>query len=100
MKFKMDNGTVIDTRLSRRTWEEDSFWDGSNHISVATGSQFDHQQLYESRRGRYYLRHWSNWQGTRDHVEWVSPEEAARWLIANEHELPEELVQFEDEIVE
>ena len=42
----------------------------------------------------------SQWQGSRDHVEWVSDEEAARWLLTNEHELPEDLARLEDEITE
>ncbi len=29
---------------------------------------------------------------SRPHVEWVSREEAARWLLVNEHELPEDVV--------
>lgn len=96
----MDDGTVIDTSRAANSWEEDTYWDGHNHISRATGTQWTHQKLYKSRKGRYYIEHSSQWQGSRDHVEWVSNEEAARWLLANEHELPEDLAQLEDEIVE
>jgi hypothetical protein len=38
--------------------------------------------------------------GSTPHVEWVSPEEAARWLIHNDEELPEDLKKYEAEVVE
>jgi len=99
-KYRMDDGTVVDTDRASNHWNEDTFWDGNNHISRATGSQWNHQTLYQSRKGRYYVESTSQWQGSRDHVEWVSREEAARWLLANEHELPEDLADLEDEITE
>lgn len=99
-KYKMDDGTVIDTDKAQQTWNEDTQWDGNNHISKATGSQWNHQTLYKSRKGRYYVEHTSQWQGSRPHVEWVSNEEAARWLLNNEHKLPADLAHLEDEISE
>jgi hypothetical protein len=99
-KYRMEDGTVIDTDKSTQSWDSQYDWDGSNHICRSTGSQCHHQKLYRSRKGRYYIEHSSNWQGSRDHVEWASPEEAARWLIHNEHELPEELQKYEEEVVE
>jgi len=96
----MDDGTVVDTKNAVATWEEDTFWDGRNHISKATGSQRHHQTLYKSRKGRYYVEHTSNYQGTHDRVEWVSPEEATRWLILNGEDLPEDLQKLEAEVSE
>jgi hypothetical protein len=100
MRYRMDNGTIVDTARASRHWEEACDWDGSNMISRATGSQWEHRDLYRSRRGNYYVRHYSDWQGTRDHIEWVSREEAARWLLLMEEELPKDLKDLEDEIVE
>jgi hypothetical protein len=34
------------------------------------------------------------------HAEWVSPEEATRWLLLNEHELPEGLQKHEQTVSE
>lgn len=96
----MDDGTVVDTDKATQSWAEETYFDGSNHISKATGSQWNHQTLYKSRKGRYYVEHTSQWQGSRAHVEWVSREEAARWLLHNEHELPDDLKDLEDEVVE
>ena len=99
-RYKMENGSIVDTDKASKSWEENSDHDGSNFISRATGSQWEHQELYRSRKGRYYLEHTSQWQGSRPHVEWVSNEEAARWLLHNERELPEDLAALEDELVE
>jgi hypothetical protein len=96
----MEDGTVIDTKLATQSWEEATFWDGNNPISKATGSQWHHQTLHKSRKGRYYIEHTSNWQGAREHVEWVSREEAARWLLTNAHQLPDDLKELEAEVME
>ncbi len=99
-KYRMDDGTVVDTDKAQESWDEATEWDGNNHISKATGSQWNHETLYKSRKGRYYVEHSSQWQGSRPHVEWVSPEEAARWFLHNNHELPDELQKYEDEVSE
>lgn len=99
-RYTMDDGTVVDTAKASEHWEEASDWDGRNHISRATGDQWCHQTLYRSRKGRYYLVHESQWQGSRPHAEWISPEGAARWLIAMERALPDDLLKYEDEVTE
>jgi hypothetical protein len=96
----MEDGTVVDTDKASASWAEAKFWDGRNHISKATGDQFTHQTLFRSRKGRYYVLHTSQWQGSRDHIEWVSPQEAARWLLVSDHDLPEDLQQYENDLVE
>lgn len=98
--YRMDDGTIVKTENATKSWDEATRFDGRNHISVATGSQWNHQNLYRSRKGRYYIEHWSQWQGSAPHAEWVSNHEAARWLLANEHELPEDLKALEEEICE
>ena len=96
-RYRMDDGSIVDTERASAHWEEETDFDGHNRISRATGSQWHHQTLYRSRKGRYYVEHLSNWQGSRSHVEWVSPEEATRWLLWMEHPLPEDLQQYADE---
>lgn len=98
--YRMEDGTVVKTENASNSWEEASDWDGNNHISRATGSQWAHQKLYRSRKGRYYVEHWSQWQGSRAHAEWVSPQEAARWLLHNDENLPDDLAQYADEVSE
>jgi hypothetical protein len=98
--YRMSDGTVVRTENASQSWEEATFWNGNNHISKATGDQWTHQTLYRSRKGRYYIEHTSQWQGSVARAEWVSNEEAARWLLVNEHELPEELQALAEQITE
>ena len=61
-----DHGTKLVGWFDRSTaesWGEDTRWDGSNHVSIATGSQWDHEQLYQTAGGRFVLYRWSQWQG-------------------------------------
>jgi len=100
-KFKLEDGTLVDTDKAQASWDEALDWDGRNHISRASGDQFTHETLYKSAKGRYYVVHSSQWQGSRDHAEEISPKKAAKWLIHNDcEELPEDLAKLEEEIVE
>lgn len=100
MRFRMEDNTIIDTENAVKSWYDAEDFDGRNPISRATGSQWTHQTLYKSRKGRYYIVHDSQYQGSQPHAEWVSPQEAARWLLLMEYELPEDLQQFEEEVAE
>lgn len=62
---------------------EDTRWDGNNHISIPTGSQWDHEALYYTRSGRWVLNEWSQYENTAETYGEISMEEAARWLIQN-----------------
>lgn len=99
-RYRMEEGTLVDTKNATQSWEEETDWNGNNHISRATGSQWNHERLYRSRKGRYYIEHTSQWQGSLPHVEWVSPEEAARWLLLMEHELPADLQKIAEKVSE
>lgn len=100
MTYRLDDGTVVKTENATRSWEEATRWDGHNHISVATGSQWTHEALYRSRKGRYWLEHTSQRQGSKDYAEWLSEHTAAQWLLINGHELPEDLKALEAEVSE
>lgn len=99
-RYSMENGTVLDTENATKSWEEDTRWNGNNHISVATGSQWEHETLYRSRRGRYYIECTSQWQGSTPRAEWASPERAAAWLVANGRQVPTDLMAAADSISE
>ncbi len=66
-------------------YKEDTRWDGRNHISVATGSQWHHEWLYRTAAGRYVLHSFSNYEGTTERYEAIGKTEAYNWLIANDH---------------
>jgi len=68
-----------------QSWDEGTRWDGRNHISKASGSQWEHEALYRTEGGVYVLHHWSQWQGSNESYEEVTAEEAAAWLSKNEH---------------
>ena len=91
MRYRMSDGTIIDTTRIRHVWGERR----DDGFGRSSGSKWGFQQLCESLKGRYYLWYYSNWQGSRDNLEWVSPQEATRWLILNEYDLPAELQQHE-----
>lgn len=99
-RYHMEDATVVDTKNAKQSWEEKTDWNGNNHFSRATGSQWMHQTLYKSRRGRYYIVYTNQWQGSQPHAEWISPQEATRWLLLMEQVLPEDLEQYVDEVSE
>lgn len=71
---------------------ESRSWDGHNHISDATGSQWEHEEILRTASGTWILHHWSQWQGSRDTYDVVSAEGAAAWILRNSsNELPAEL---------
>lgn len=93
----VDNGLLYDTDRAEQSWEEQTEFDGSNMISLATGSQWDHETLYATGRGRYFVQWWSQWQGSRDRLTVLSKEQAADWLIRNRYELPAALAGIFEE---
>lgn len=71
---------------SATRYGEDTDWNGNNHISVNTGSQWHHEELYRTTKGRWVLGKYSNYQGTLPSYEFVSDERAREWLIHNHHD--------------
>lgn len=67
-------------------FEENTRWNGQNHISVITGSQWEHEGLYRTAGGRWVKNVWSDFQGSAEVYELIDNEEAARWLSINGHE--------------
>lgn len=88
---KMEDGRLVDTSKAKKHWSEDTRWNGSNHVSLNTDSQWEHETLYLSAKGNYYLELTSDWQGSSPVYVWVTKEKAAKWLLLNNHELPEDL---------
>ena len=98
--YSMSDGTIVKTENATHSWDEARYFDGRNMISVNTGSQWHHERLYRSRKGRYYIVRWSNYQGSQDSAEWISREEAVRWLLLNKEDLHEELESLRDKVEE
>lgn len=99
-RYRMDDNTVVNTDKATGKWNESTRWNGRNHISKATGDQWEHQTLYRSTKERYYLVRWSDYQDRVASAEYVECDEAALWLLTNDHELPEDLKVLELDIEE
>lgn len=81
----LDDDTWFDIDKAE-LFEEETFWDGKNRCSKATGSQWTHEQLYRTAGGAWILRHYGSYQ---ESWKQITDEEAARWLVRNEHEAHE-----------
>lgn len=60
--------------------KEQTFFNGNDHISKATGSQWEHECLYRTAGGQWVIHHWSAFQGKVDTVELIDSGKAAAWL--------------------
>ncbi|NOX55293.1 MAG: hypothetical protein GXP27_12820 [Planctomycetes bacterium] len=104
MRYVAKNGTVLDPERSERKWDEGTRWDGRNHISLATASQWEHEVLHLGRSGVWWIEHWSQWQGSTPSGRVVSARDACRWLLANDYDpdgedFPDELAEFVDQLI-
>ena len=73
---------------------EKTMFDGRNHLSANTGSQWEDETLYRTTRGTFVLHSTSQYQGSPDTWTRLSADEAVAWLLRNDHEpeSPAELV--------
>lgn len=81
-------------------YEEKTSHDGRNFISRATGGQWNHEGLYLTASGKWILNSWSNYQGSKETYEEITPEDAARWFSKQsfqEDEIPESLKEIIDD---
>jgi hypothetical protein len=99
-RYKMDSGAVVNTDKATEHWAEATRWDGRNHVSVATGSQWRHETLYRSLRGNYYVETTSQNLSEAPGARFVTPQEAASWLLQMGHELPEDIAHHATEVEE
>jgi hypothetical protein len=56
-RYRMEDGTIIDTSNAVTEWDDTRESDGSNMIGRNSRSQWHDWTLYRSRRGRYYVEH-------------------------------------------
>jgi hypothetical protein len=99
-KHRTEDGKILDTEKAKQNWDEATCWNGSNSIGRSTNSQWHDQTLYKSAKGRYYTVTVSRVDGESDHAEILQPEDAAKWLLLNDYDLPEDLAKLEEEIAE
>lgn len=94
----IDGGGWIDLDAAEK-FTERRYSDGRNLISAATGSQWEHEALYCSRKGVYVVNWWSQCDGVRETWTRIDAQQAAQWLVHNGHEPPAgELARALDEL--
>lgn len=84
-RINIGNGQWFD-RDRAQSWEESTRWDGHNHISRVTGSQWEHERLYRTAGGAWIVYAWSQWQGGHRTYRRMSESDAHAWLIDQGHE--------------
>lgn len=89
--IKMSDGMIVNTKNARIIWEQAQDYDGKHLIGRCTRSNSAEQTLMKSRRGRYYVVRSHGPRDNQSSAEWVSHEEAVRWLTLNDYDVPEDL---------
>lgn len=82
-------------------FRQDTWWDGSNHISRATGTSRDHEALFHTANGQWVLNTYSRWQAKPETWAFIPVEQAREWLLAqNQDAAAERLIgPIEEETV-
>jgi hypothetical protein len=91
----IDDGGWFDLDAATQ-FDEDTTWNGSNRISVNTRSQWEHEALYLTAKGKWILNAWSQRQGTLQTWTKIEPAAAVTWLIRNDCTVPEDLRHLAD----
>jgi hypothetical protein len=79
-----DSGNWFDKDTAEEFCESTRF-NGNNRISIATGSQWDHQSLYRTKKGEWILHNWSQRQGVSEDIRRIEEHLAFTWLIKNDY---------------
>ncbi len=85
------NGAWFDADKAE-LYKENTYHNGNNWISKATGDQFTHEFIFMTKSGKFILNCWSQWQGSVETYEEISKEEAAAWFAKQDfqdNEIPE-----------
>jgi hypothetical protein len=73
-------------------FKENSFHNGRNFISKATGNQFSHEWLYVTAGNKFVLNSFSDYQGVPKTYMLINKEDAAKWFTKqgfSDEEIPE-----------
>lgn len=90
----IDNGSWFDLDKATK-FQGKTRHDGRNFISVNTGSQWEHQDLYRTAKGAWVLNSYSSYQGRGESWEAINDQSAVDWLIRNERDIPKDLKHLE-----
>jgi hypothetical protein len=90
MRYRVGNSVVYPERAAAQ-WPEQRDFNGHNFVGRSSCDQWTYETLYRSRRGRYYIIREIHREGVAPDAQFVSREEAARWLALNEYPFPPDL---------
>jgi hypothetical protein len=98
-RVSLPNGKWFDDEKAVK-FSENTWWNGHNHISSATGSQWEHEALYHTKTGSWVLNTWSQRQGSGETYEVISEQMAIQWLIAQQCFDDKEMEQLPSNVLE
>jgi hypothetical protein len=91
-------GWFDDKAKNVKRFNENTYFNGNNHISKATKSQWVHETLYLTAKGTWVLNHDATGYSGADTYTKISDDQAARWLVTNDCEddkgIPEDMIQL------
>jgi hypothetical protein len=88
----LTDGRWFDAKKAEK-FEGETRWDGHNHFSVHTGSQWSGQNLYRTAGKKWIVERWFNWQGALTTYEEIDDAAAAAWLVRNGDEPHEDFAE-------
>jgi hypothetical protein len=98
------DGKTLDGWFDPKTatrYDSGTEWDGNNHISVITGSQWVDEYLYRTKGGRWVLNHdATRYHNGSDDYRFITDEQARDWLLRsriNDTAVEEHFGEIEEE---
>lgn len=87
----------FDDCCCKAVFEENTYFNGHNHISKATGSQWIHETLYFTAKESWVIMHSGNCQTTYSKI---NKTQAAQWLMQNDQDdnqsIPVDILEIMD----
>lgn len=65
-------------------FEQDTYWNGNNWVSKATGKQNYHETLYLTKGGKFILKEYNDYSGSVNQYTIIDKDAAAVWFSINE----------------
>lgn len=98
MIYTLPNGETFDTGSASLSWSEASDWDGQWWQGRETKAYLTDQRLYLAREGGFFVETDPLMRPTDRTLRQISDEDAIRWLLRNDHAVPERLRLLIDEV--
>lgn len=84
------SGSWFDLEKSEK-FSQDTWWNGQNNVSKATGCSTEHEALFLTSGGKWVLNTYSQYSNQEDLYRVISEKEAVVWFLKQEMDLPKTL---------